>query len=117
LVPAFKATSKQNTHYWSHTHPNGILVAIQARVECVGPTGVEMEALMAVQGAALTIIDMCKAVSKKLAINGAKVVYKAGGRSGVYSDERWSKHIGQDKFTDSGELKEGVDVLLRLPPV
>jgi molybdenum cofactor biosynthesis enzyme len=116
LVPAFKATSKQKNHYWGHTYPNGVLVAIQARVECVGPTGVEMEALMAVQGAALTIIDMCKAVSKKLTINGAKVVYKAGGRSGVYSDERWSKHIGEDKFTDSGELKEGVDVLLRLPP-
>jgi molybdenum cofactor biosynthesis protein MoaC len=114
LVPAFKATSKQRTHYWSHSHPTGVLVAIQARVECVGPTGVEMEALMAVQGAALTIIDMCKAVSKKLTINGAKVVYKAGGRSGVYSDERWSKRIGEDKFTDSGELKEGVDVLLRL---
>jgi molybdenum cofactor biosynthesis enzyme len=116
LVPAFKATSKHKAHYWSHTYPNGILVAIQARVECVGPTGVEMEALMAVQGAALTIIDMCKAVSKRLTINGAKVIYKAGGRSGVYSDERWRKNIGEDKFTDSGELKDGVDVLLRLPP-
>jgi len=89
----------------------GRLVALQARVECVGPTGVEMEALVAVQGAALTVVDMCKAVDKRLCIDGAKVVYKAGGRSGVSVDVRWREGIGswRDKFGDDGVIKEGVE--------
>lgn len=45
-------------------------IEIQSRVECVGKTGVEMEALTAVSLAALTIYDMCKAVDKKMKIGG-----------------------------------------------
>jgi molybdenum cofactor biosynthesis protein MoaC len=114
LIPWREVKQNANYHYWGTHHPQGQLVAIRARVECVGPTGVEMEALMAVQGAALTVVDMCKAVSKRLTIDGAKVVYKAGGRSGVWVDEKWKKWIGgEDKFLENGELKEGVDTLLR----
>jgi len=43
-------------------------IAIEAKVECTGKTGVEMEALTAVSVAALTIYDMCKAVDKKMKI-------------------------------------------------
>lgn len=43
-------------------------VNIEAKVECIGKTGVEMEALTAVSVAALTIYDMCKAVDKKMQI-------------------------------------------------
>lgn len=97
--------------FTSEWFPGGRLVAIQARVECVGPTGVEMEAMMAVQGAALTVIDMCKAVDKTMAINGAKVVYKAGGRSGLSCDFKWAKAVGLHKFMSNGELKDGVDAV------
>jgi cyclic pyranopterin phosphate synthase len=104
-----------------HTSPiwpqalHGRLVAIQALVETVGPTGVEMEALTAVQGAALTVIDMCKALDKKMSINEARVVYKAGGRSGVNVDPRWRHAVGMEKFGPEG-LREGcgnVEVLVR----
>lgn len=53
-----------------------------ATVETVGPTGVEMEALTAVQIALLTIYDMCKAVDRGMSIHGVRVVEKYGGKSG-----------------------------------
>jgi molybdenum cofactor biosynthesis protein MoaC len=111
LVPFVRKASDLPNKGWQLTCPNGRLVAIQARVECVGPTGVEMEAFMAVQGAALTIIDMCKAVDKTLAINGAKLVYKSGGRSGTSRDFKWAAAVGLDKFTDDGEMRDGVDAV------
>ena len=55
-----------------------------ATVETVGPTGVEMEALTAVQIALLTIYDMCKAVDRGMAIQGVRVVEKHGGKSGSF---------------------------------
>ena len=48
----------------------------------VGPTGVEMEALTAVQVALLTIYDMCKAVDRGMTINDVRLVSKTGGKSG-----------------------------------
>jgi molybdenum cofactor biosynthesis protein MoaC len=115
VVPQI-ALKQRGKHYWSHTRQRGSLVAIQARVECVGPTGVEMEALMAVQGAALTVFDMCKAVDKTMTIHGAKVVYKAGGRSGLSVDFDWKQHVAKESFLESGELKDGADAVVRLPP-
>jgi cyclic pyranopterin monophosphate synthase len=55
-----------------------------ARVETVGVTGVEMEALTAVQVALLTIYDMVKAVDKAMRISDVHVTLKSGGRSGEY---------------------------------
>ncbi len=55
-----------------------------ATVETVGPTGVEMEALTAVQLALLTIYDMCKAVDRGMTINDVKLLEKHGGKSGSY---------------------------------
>ena len=57
-------------------------VTCTATVETVGPTGVEMEALTAVQVALLTIYDMCKAVDRGMTINGVKLLEKQGGKSG-----------------------------------
>ena len=51
-------------------------------METVGPTGVEMEALTAVQVALLTIHDMCKAVDRGMSIHDVRVVEKHGGKSG-----------------------------------
>ncbi|RCW49682.1 MULTISPECIES: cyclic pyranopterin monophosphate synthase MoaC [unclassified Halanaerobium] len=47
-------------------------------------TGVEMEALIGVSTAALTIYDMCKAVDKGMVISDLKLMYKSGGKSGTY---------------------------------
>ncbi|KAI8932975.1 hypothetical protein NX059_010443 [Plenodomus lindquistii] len=65
-------------------------ITIQAKVACTGPTGVEMEALTAVMGAALSVVDMCKAVDKAQRIEGVRVVLKEGGRSGVWKEEGWA---------------------------
>ena len=57
-------------------------VRCRARAETVGRTGVEMEALTAVQVGLLTIYDMCKAVDRGMTIAGVRLVEKSGGRSG-----------------------------------
>ena len=59
-------------------------IACTATVETVGPTGVEMEALTAVQVALLTIYDMCKAVDRGMSIHGVRVLEKHGGKSGSF---------------------------------
>lgn len=59
-------------------------VLCTATVETVGPTGVEMEALTAVQVALLTVYDMCKAVDRGMTITDVRVREKHGGKSGSY---------------------------------
>jgi cyclic pyranopterin phosphate synthase len=56
-------------------------VEITGTVRTVGKTGVEMEALVAVSTAALTVYDMCKAVDKTMVLDGIRVVSKSGGKS------------------------------------
>jgi cyclic pyranopterin monophosphate synthase len=60
-------------------------VAITATVRTTGQTGVEMEALTAASVAALTVYDMCKAVDRGMRIDGLRVIHKAGGKSGEFS--------------------------------
>lgn len=59
-------------------------ITCRATVETVGPTGVEMEALTAVQVALLTIYDMCKAVDRGMTITDVRVLEKHGGKSGSF---------------------------------
>lgn len=59
-------------------------VEIEAQVEVVDRTGVEMEALHACAVAALTVYDMCKAVDKNMVIGDLALWEKTGGRSGTY---------------------------------
>lgn len=59
-------------------------IRCMATAETVGPTGVEMEALTAVQVALLTIYDMCKAAEKGMVINDVKLLEKHGGKSGSF---------------------------------
>ena len=61
-----------------------VSVTCRATVETVGPTGVEMEALTAVQVALLTIYDMCKAVDRGMTITDVRVLQKHGGKSGSF---------------------------------
>ena len=53
-----------------------------ATAECSGQTGVEMEALTAVQVALLTVYDMCKAVDRGMTISDVRLLEKKGGKSG-----------------------------------
>lgn len=59
-------------------------VLCRARVRTGGPTGVEMEALTAVQIALLTVYDMCKAVDRGMVMTDIGLVEKRGGKSGVW---------------------------------
>ncbi|MCP4818109.1 MAG: cyclic pyranopterin monophosphate synthase MoaC [Shimia sp.] len=59
-------------------------VRIEATVKTTGQTGVEMEALTAVNVAALTVYDMSKAVDKEMEIGGIRVILKDGGKSGRF---------------------------------
>jgi cyclic pyranopterin phosphate synthase len=53
-------------------------------VQTLGPTGVEMEALMAVQVGLLTIYDMCKAIDRGMTIGDVRLLEKRGGASGTW---------------------------------
>lgn len=59
-------------------------IEIQATAKIIGRTGVEMEALVAVSTASLTIYDMCKAVDRGMIISEIKLLKKSGGKSGSF---------------------------------
>jgi cyclic pyranopterin phosphate synthase len=61
-------------------------VRISCSASCIGPTGVEMEALVGAAIAALTIYDMCKAMDRGITIESVRLLEKAGGASG-----RWRR--------------------------
>jgi len=63
-------------------------ITIEAAVKTLHRTGAEMEALVAVTTAALTIYDMCKAVDRAMVIADVKLLKKSGGKSGTYRLKR-----------------------------
>ena len=67
---------------------SGSTLRIEARAEAVDRTGVEMEALTAAAGAALTVYDMAKAVDRGMEIRTIRLLEKTGGRSGRYARSR-----------------------------
>ena len=60
------------------------VLRVEARVEAHWRTGVEMEALVAVSAAGLTVYDMCKAVDREMVLDRVRLVAKKGGKSGVF---------------------------------
>ena len=70
-----------------HLLPEQQAVEAVCTVRTIGVTGVEMEALTGVSAALLTIYDMCKAVQRDMRIDGIHLLYKEGGKSGVYEAE------------------------------
>lgn len=66
------------------TNQDTSTISCEVRLETFGKTGVEIEALMAVQVGLLTIYDMCKAVDKGMTINEVKLLEKSGGKSGTW---------------------------------
>lgn len=67
-------------------NPNSQVIC-RVRAETTGPTGVEMEALTAVQVTLLTIYDMCKAVDRGMSMSQIELLSKSGGRSGDWHRE------------------------------
>lgn len=65
-----------------------------ATVSCLGRTGVEMEAMTATMGAALTVYDMLKAVDKGMVVSGVQLLEKKGGKSG-----HWTRQDEVDQET------------------
>jgi cyclic pyranopterin monophosphate synthase len=76
VAMAFEVVAAAGAHA-AHVH-------CSATAETVGPTGVEMEALTAVQVALLTIYDMCKAVDRGMTITDVRLMEKHGGKSGSF---------------------------------
>jgi cyclic pyranopterin phosphate synthase len=66
------------------TSQNEYSITCQVKAETTGPTGVEMEALTAVQVALLTIYDMCKAIDRGMVMGDVKLLGKSGGKSGEW---------------------------------
>ncbi len=64
------------------------VLRIESRATTFGPTGVEMEAMVAASVAALTIYDMCKALDKGIVIENVRLIEKTGGKSGDWSAAR-----------------------------
>lgn len=68
-------------------HRQSSQIEMSATVKLVGKTGVEMEALVAVSAASLTIYDMCKAIDREMEISDVKLLKKSGGKSGTFVRE------------------------------
>ncbi len=83
-------------------------VEVEAQVETVDRTGVEMEALTAVSVACLTIYDMCKSVDRSMTLGAITLWEKTGGRSGVYRRQDDDADQGRD-----GTVSGGSDVFDR----
>ncbi len=64
--------------------PAAACLRIEARVVAHARTGVEMEALVAVSAAGLTVYDMCKAIDRGMSLEGVRLVRKSGGKSGPW---------------------------------
>jgi cyclic pyranopterin phosphate synthase len=79
----FVADEATNTTANAENSPKKAIICT-ATVETVGQTGVEMEALTAVQVALLTIYDMCKAVDRGMTMTDVRVLEKHGGKSGSF---------------------------------
>jgi cyclic pyranopterin phosphate synthase len=81
LIPLCHSLAPEYVDVQVTTRPPGE-IHIRAEARVVGKTGVELEALVAASVAALTIYDMCKAVSKDIVIGPIQLEEKAGGKSG-----------------------------------
>jgi len=66
-------------------HAENNQIEVQATAKIIDRTGIEMEAMMAVSAACLTIYDMCKAIDRAMSISDIRLLKKSGGKSGTYS--------------------------------
>ncbi len=87
LIPLCHPLALTHVSLEFQTNPEDSSITCQVRAETTGPTGVEMEALTAVQVALLTIYDMCKAVDRGMVMGDVKLLEKSGGKSGEWKAE------------------------------
>jgi len=87
LIPLCHPISLSHIEIDLETMPSENTVYCKARVETTGQTGVEMEALQAVQTTLLTIYDMCKAIDRGMTIESIGLLEKSGGKSGTWKRE------------------------------
>lgn len=76
---------------------DGDRVLIEARVEAHARTGVEMEALVAVAAAGLTLYDMCKAIDRSMSVEAVRLMRKSGGKSGVWERPETPSPAGRSR--------------------
>ena len=89
LIPLCHPLTLSHVDVTTELCQNG--VAIASQVTTTGPTGVEMEAMVAASVAALTVYDMCKALDKGIRIREVQLETKSGGKSGEYARRRKGK--------------------------
>lgn len=82
LIPLCHPLALTKVDVQLQIQPNHGRIRVEAMCKLVGKTGVEMEALTAVQVTTLTLFDMCKAVDPAMRIEGIKVLSKQGGKTG-----------------------------------
>ena len=87
LIPLCHPLALTHVSLEFQTNPQESSITCQVRAETTGPTGVEMEALTAVQVALLTIYDMCKAVDRGMVMGDVRLLEKSGGKSGEWKAE------------------------------
>jgi len=84
LVPLCHPIALSSVEVELEIQPERSAVYARATAKTVGPTGVEMEALTAVQVALLTVYDMCKGMDRFMRMTDIGLVHKSGGRSGSW---------------------------------
>jgi cyclic pyranopterin phosphate synthase len=84
LVPLCHPLALTHVDIGLDTDTENSMVVCNATVETTGNTGVEMEALTAVQICLLTIYDMCKAMDRGMVMHGIQLLSKSGGKSGEW---------------------------------
>jgi cyclic pyranopterin phosphate synthase len=87
LIPLCHPIPVDHIEVRLHPEPEASRLRVEAEVATTAPTGVEMEAMVAAQVAALTVYDMCKAVQRDMVIRDCRLVHKSGGRSGTFDLE------------------------------
>ncbi len=87
LIPLCHPVFLSNCDLKFHVNEKRSSIEIYSRAKTTDLTGVEMEAIIAAQTAAATVYDMCKALSKKIKISDLELLYKSGGKSGVFKNE------------------------------
>ncbi|MDY6065165.1 MAG: cyclic pyranopterin monophosphate synthase MoaC/MOSC-domain-containing protein [Finegoldia sp.] len=87
---------------------NFIDIFVQTNTE--SKTGVEMESLVASSVTALTIYDMCKAIDRGMLITDTELIYKEGGKSGIYTKEDTPIVIDVNVSEQKGTLKKPIDL-------
>jgi cyclic pyranopterin phosphate synthase len=93
LIPLCHQLPLESVEVDFHPDPARTTLEIQARTVTTARTGVEMEALVAVSAAALTIYDMAKAMDRAMVIDAVRLIRKSGGRSGEFvraGERAWS---------------------------